>query len=387
MPGGKASGQVAFDLGTEPVQGPPTLFFSLPDVEGASQGVFEFEVKHDAEKKPQPDTSAETKSATGPDYDLIEDPTGGLTVEVPPSWGVETGENSEKEAAGPGSWSYHAGEYLTSSITTAPDLDVWYSARTSGAYMVASKALAQYSDYELTHSMLFANKAENCTTTGPYDGYDRPPYSGKIQTWQDCGLDGATTYAVVAAPEGRECVAVFDMRVSDGAHRGAVQHILDSFKVDCQNVTSEPLATASASASSSASASASPSASATSEASPSPDTSEDLDCRDFASEAEAQAALLEDPSDPHNLDADDDGLACEVPSTSEPSTAEPTTSPPSSLPDRSPDSREPSPGSGSGRDLDCADFSSQQEAQEVYEDDPSDPHGLDADNDGEACED
>jgi micrococcal nuclease len=37
--------------------------------------------------------------------------------------------------------------------------------------------------------------------------------------------------------------------------------------------------------------------------------------------------------------------------------------------------------------LDCADFSSQEEAQEVLEDDPSDPHGLVADDDGEACED
>jgi hypothetical protein len=37
-------------------------------------------------------------------------------------------------------------------------------------------------------------------------------------------------------------------------------------------------------------------------------------------------------------------------------------------------------------DLDCADFSSQQEAQEELESDSSDPHGLDADNDGVACE-
>jgi hypothetical protein len=34
----------------------------------------------------------------------------------------------------------------------------------------------------------------------------------------------------------------------------------------------------------------------------------------------------------------------------------------------------------------CDDFSSQQEAQAVYDQDPSDPNGLDADDDGEACE-
>lgn len=265
MPGGKASGQVAFDLGTEPVQGPLTLFVSLPDVEGASQGVFEFEVKHDTVKKPPPDTSAETKSATGPDYDLVEDPAGGLTVEVPPSWGVETGEESEKAGTGLNTWSYHAGEYIISSITTAPDLDAWYTTGASGAYMVASKALAQYSDYELTHSMLFANRAENCATTGPYEDYNRSPYSGKIQTWYDCGPDGATTYAVTVAPGGRECVAVFDMRVSDEVHREAVEHILDSFEVDCQNVASEPLATPSTSAPSGATSSPEASATATPE--------------------------------------------------------------------------------------------------------------------------
>jgi micrococcal nuclease len=38
------------------------------------------------------------------------------------------------------------------------------------------------------------------------------------------------------------------------------------------------------------------------------------------------------------------------------------------------------------RDRDCADFDSQTEAQEVLEDDPSDPHRLDGDSDGVACE-
>jgi micrococcal nuclease len=38
-------------------------------------------------------------------------------------------------------------------------------------------------------------------------------------------------------------------------------------------------------------------------------------------------------------------------------------------------------------DRDCADFDSQAEAQEVLEDDPSDPNGLDGDYDGVACED
>jgi hypothetical protein len=36
--------------------------------------------------------------------------------------------------------------------------------------------------------------------------------------------------------------------------------------------------------------------------------------------------------------------------------------------------------------LDCADFATQEEAQAEFDADPSDPNGLDADDDGEACE-
>jgi micrococcal nuclease len=48
-------------------------------------------------------------------------------------------------------------------------------------------------------------------------------------------------------------------------------------------------------------------------------------------------------------------------------------------------SAKPSP-SSSFSDRDCSDFDSQPEAQEVLEDDPSDPNGLDGDYDGVACE-
>lgn len=37
----------------------------------------------------------------------------------------------------------------------------------------------------------------------------------------------------------------------------------------------------------------------------------DLDCADFASQAEAQAEFDKDTTDPNNLDADNDGIACE----------------------------------------------------------------------------
>jgi len=43
-----------------------------------------------------------------------------------------------------------------------------------------------------------------------------------------------------------------------------------------------------------------------------PASTEDLDCANFATQREAQAELERDPSDPNNLDADGDGVACET---------------------------------------------------------------------------
>jgi hypothetical protein len=37
----------------------------------------------------------------------------------------------------------------------------------------------------------------------------------------------------------------------------------------------------------------------------------DLDCQDFADTTDAQAVLIADPSDPNNLDGDNDGQACD----------------------------------------------------------------------------
>ena len=38
---------------------------------------------------------------------------------------------------------------------------------------------------------------------------------------------------------------------------------------------------------------------------------DERDCRDYASQSEAQAALRADPTDPNNLDEDTDGVACD----------------------------------------------------------------------------
>jgi micrococcal nuclease len=92
-----------------------------------------------------------------------------------------------------------------------------------------------------------------------------------------------------------------------------------------------------------------------------------LDCASFAYQEEAQRVLRQDPSDPNYLDGDDDGVACEdLPSNND---------------------QPPSAGSGGDTNLDCASFATQEEAQKVLRQDPSDPNYLDGDGDGVACED
>jgi hypothetical protein len=197
-----------------------------------------------ASGKSQPNKSneqpAEEASGPAPGYNLVQTPDGSLSAEVPQSWGVETGENSEK-GGGTGTWSYYAGVYISSSITTAPNLDAWYGGEggSTGAYFVASRSLAQdHNDYELTHSLFNANKEEICASAGPYENYQRPPYTVNRQIWYGCGADGATVYTVAIAPEGRECVAVLNARVQDGADQGQIQHLVNSVEVDCARVTS-----------------------------------------------------------------------------------------------------------------------------------------------------
>ncbi len=218
-PQGKASGQVGFELGDQPADGRLELAVSLSDEPQAAR--FEFEAEEakkapQSKPEPQPEPEAAEKEETPgpsvrPDYSLVEDPSGSLSVEVPSSWSSETGADSEKQG-GEGSYSYYAGEYLSASITTATILDAWYvvpgSVEASGAYLVASETLArQYTSDELIYSLLNQKRATNCTA-GPSQNLDRPPYSGKVQAWFDCNGTSSTSYSFAAAPEGRACVVV-----------------------------------------------------------------------------------------------------------------------------------------------------------------------------------
>jgi hypothetical protein len=100
----------------------------------------------------------------------------------------------------------------------------------------------------------------------------------------------------------------------------------------------------------------------------------DKACGNFRSQAEAQTELERDPSDPNNLDGDGDGEACE-------------TYPYGASGAGAGDGSAGGDGAGGGGDLDCADFATHTEAQRELAKDRTDPHNLDTDDDGTACED
>ncbi|MEV6905388.1 excalibur calcium-binding domain-containing protein [Amycolatopsis sp. NPDC051071] len=105
----------------------------------------------------------------------------------------------------------------------------------------------------------------------------------------------------------------------------------------------------------------------------------DLDCGDFQFQEDAQAVLDKDRSDPHGLDRDKDGIACEtLPKRGTAPTK--TITPPVTT------ETKPAPGSTRSADKDCADFPSQAAAQAELKKNPRDPYKLDGDHDGYACE-
>ena len=110
----------------------------------------------------------------------------------------------------------------------------------------------------------------------------------------------------------------------------------------------------------------------------------DLDCADFATREEAQAELDADPSDPYGLDADGNAIACEsLPSGAPAPQPEPAPQPdpqPQPAPEPAP-AQTPSP---PPPDVNCSDFPALGNPQDWLL--PGDPHGLDRDGDGDACE-
>jgi hypothetical protein len=134
----------------------------------------------------------------------------------------------------------------------------------------------------------------------------------------------------------------------------------------------------------------------TEQATPTPEAAATVTCADFKTAKAAQAAFDKDPEGLANLDPDGNGTACEelLKSTATSKPAKKAKTP--AAPTRKPRRREETPAPTEvvvdepktvkiKEDFDCVDFEFQEEAQAVYDKDPSDPYNLDPSGDGIAC--
>ena len=170
----------------------------------------------------------EEEEAAGPDYSVVTD--GVLSAEFPSDWGTATGADSE---AGQSSWSSFLGGDVGASITAAPDLEGWGASVTVGAYVVASKALAEsYTNEDLVVSG--PNDMSGACTQEDARDFERGSFQVRVQTWSGCdGEPNLYFYTVAAAPEDRECVVVMKLGGFGEAERKLGQNVIDTFEVDC----------------------------------------------------------------------------------------------------------------------------------------------------------
>jgi len=121
-----------------------------------------------------------------------------------------------------------------------------------------------------------------------------------------------------------------------------------------------------------------------------------VSCADFKTQAKAQAAFDQDPEGRANLDPDGNGVACEELIESDTQAEPAATAEPGKKRqgNRRNQAEEPAPTEvvideprpvRINEDFDCVDFEFQEEAQKVYDQDPSDPYNLDPSGDGVAC--
>jgi hypothetical protein len=174
-----------------------------------------------------------------PAYALVEGDSGELSVEVPSGWKEHITSGSEPEGEKGKTWSSFLGQNAGPSVAAINDLNSWRTGARphKGAYLVASRKLAQkYSDDELVASG--PNDYSSSCEAGARRDFNRPPYSGRIQEWNNCGGESDhTARTLAAAPEGRECVVLLQIGGYLRGDEEDIQHILDTFEADCGSIS------------------------------------------------------------------------------------------------------------------------------------------------------
>lgn len=177
--------------------------------------------------------------ATAPAYVPVEEDSGRLSMEVPSEWKEHITAGSEPEGEKGKTWSSFLGKNAGPSVAAINDLDSWRTGAKphKGAYLVASKKLAQqYTDDELVASG--PNDYSTSCEAGARRDFDRPPYSGVMQEWTNCGGESDhTALTLAAAPEDRECVVLLQIGGYLQGDEKNLRHILDTFKADCGSIS------------------------------------------------------------------------------------------------------------------------------------------------------
>jgi hypothetical protein len=186
-------------------------------------------------------TFSEETSRPAAGYALLEHDSGALLVEVPEEWDERIVVDSEGEKRR-SSWSSFLGgdESAGPSMTAVNDLYSWRNGTVGhqGVYMVASKSLARrYTDDELV--TLGPNDYSSFCEAGTPRDLDRPPYSGRVLEWGNCGGDSdhiAITLAI--EPQDRECVIVAQIGGYFQTHTDEerIEHILNTLETDCSHI-------------------------------------------------------------------------------------------------------------------------------------------------------
>lgn len=183
-------------------------------------------------------------------------------MEVPIGWETMTSDEASVEVRNPEGFILSQ-ELTSAEIDAAPELDLYNRIQESGTSLIVVKALAQdYTDDQLLDGVRGLYRYSRSCSDGGRRDYERAPYSGRIQTWNDCNLGVSTVHTLVAAAKDRECAALLWINMAGESDREAAQHILDTFKVECGRLpASATTAVASPSVPASPEAAASPSAS------------------------------------------------------------------------------------------------------------------------------